>query len=118
MKRKKIEITAFGYTKEEDGIYTAICINMSLFGQGKTPEEALKKVIKAIDSYINFVLEKHPNERKKYLYRPAPANLIREYKQGIKNLEKLMESKRYQARQPYKFIPERTFVETASFAQA
>ena len=127
MKGRNTNIIAFGYVKEENGIYTAICVNMSLFGQGKTPEQALKKVIKAVFSYVAYVLEKYPDEYEKFLNRPAPASYVKEYKkgikeeckQGIKSLEKRSESKTYHTRQPYNdFIPVRTFAEKVSFAQA
>lgn len=117
MKRKNKIIIAYGYVKEEKGVYSAICVNMGLFGQGKTREEAFRKVIKAIESYITYVLEEHPNECEKFFDRPAPANFIKEYKQGKKILEKLIESKQCQPKQPYRFIPERYFAEKVSFAQ-
>jgi len=120
MKRKKITIFAFGYIKEEDGIYTAICINMGLFGQGKTPEEALKKVKKAVASYIVYVFEKHPDEYKKYLNRPAPMNFINEFEQGFKNLLKeLSKPKQCKPIPSFNFIPfGNRFAENISLAQA
>lgn len=128
MKTKKQGIIAFGYVKEEDGVYTAICVNMGLFGQGKTPEEALKKVIKAVDSYVAYVRERHPDEVDKFLNRFAPANYVEEFKEGINNLRKLMQTKHNIPKQPDKIsIPFRSFYEpirlkslakTVSFAQA
>ena len=119
VKRKNKRIIAFGYVKEEDGIYTAICVNMGLFGQGKTPEQALKKVIKAVVSYVSYVLEKYPNESDKFLNRPAPAHYIEEYKQGIKSLKKLTELKYRPRTEPYStFLPVRNFAEKISFAEA
>lgn len=124
MKRRTKGIIAYGYVKEEDGIYTAICVNMGLFGQGKTPEQALKKVIKAVLSYVTYVFEEHPDKSEKFLNRPAPANYVEEYNQGIKSLrieslKKRTQPKENQLRQPYKsFIPVRTFAEEVSYAQA
>jgi hypothetical protein len=118
MERKNKKIIAYGYVKKEEGVYTAICINMGLFGQGKTPEEALKKVIKAVVSYVSYILEKHPDECEKYLRRPAPANLVEEFAQLIKVQKKLTKSKQCQPRQFDNFSPFRTFAETVSFAQA
>jgi len=118
MKVKDKNIIAYGYVKEEDGIYTAICVNMGLFGQGKTPEEALRRVIKAVGSYVSYVFKKHPDECEKYLSRPAPANLVKEFAQLIKVQIQLTKSKQCQPRQPYNFSPFTTFAETVSFAQA
>lgn len=127
MKRKNSPIIAFGYVKQEDGVYTAICVNMGLFGQGKTPEQALKKVIKAVLSYVTYVLEKYPDQYEKFLNRPAPANYVKEYKQGIKeeckqgieSLKKRPQSKTYRPKESYNsFIPVRTFAEKVPTAQA
>lgn len=119
MKRRNANIIAFGYVKEQDGVYTAICINMGLFGQGKTPEQALKKVLKAVDSYVAYVHERHPDEYEKFLNRPAPANYIEEFKRGIESLKRRTQPKESQLRRPYKsFIPIRTFAEEVSYAQA
>jgi len=43
---------------KKDGIWTAICKSPSVFGQGKTPEDALTKVSKAIDSYLEYKKER------------------------------------------------------------
>jgi len=118
MKRENKKIIAYGYVKKREGVYTAICINMGLFGQGKTPEEALKKVLKSVASYVDYVREQHPNECEKFLNRPAPANYIEEYKKGIKILMKLSESRPCQPRQSYSLIPIRNFAEKVPFAQA
>lgn len=113
------KIIAYGYVKEEGGIYTAICVNMGLFGQGKTPEEALKKVLKAVTSYVNYVFDRHPNECEKYLNRPAPTEFIAEFEQGIRNLKGLVKSKQCKPRPSYNtFIPVRNFAEKVSYAQA
>ncbi len=119
MKKTNKRIIAFGYVKEEDGIYTAICVNMSLFGQGKTPEQALRKVLKAVGSYVNYVHERHPDEVDKFLNRPAPAHYVEEYKEGIRILKRLTESKNCKSTQSYSsFIPVRSFAEKVSYAQA
>jgi predicted RNase H-like HicB family nuclease len=115
MKRK---IIAFGYVKEEEGVYTAICVNMGLFGQGKTPEEAIRKVIKAVDSYVAYVFEKHANECDKYLNRPAPADFVKEFKEIIRTQLELTKLKQCQPKPSYNFFPLRTFAEKVSFAQA
>jgi len=41
-----------------DGIWTAVCKDPNVFGQGKTPEEALTKVSKAIDSWLKYMKER------------------------------------------------------------
>jgi predicted RNase H-like HicB family nuclease len=118
MKQNK-PIIAVGYIKEEEGIYTAICVNMALFGQGKTPEEAYDRVHKAIVSYIKYIFDKHPDEYEKYLNRFAPTEFIAEFEQGIKNLRELIKPKQYKPRLPYNtFIPIRNFAEKVPYAQA
>jgi len=119
MKGRNANIIAFGYVKEQDGVYTAICVNMGLFGQGKTPEQALNRVLKAVTSYVAYVLERHPDEREKFLNRPVSANFVKEYKEGIRGLRRLTESKVCKPRQSsISFIPVRSFAEKVSFAQA
>jgi predicted RNase H-like HicB family nuclease len=119
MKKKiKKRIVAFGYIKEEEGIYTAICVNMGLFGQGKTPDEAVEKVKKAVVSYVKFVLAKHPDECEKFLNRPAPVNLINEFVQSIKNPKESKTSTSCLLKQSHIFIPNNYFAEAISFAQA
>lgn len=127
MKTNNKDIIAFGYVKKQDGTYTGICINMGLFGQGKTPEEALNKVLKAVASYVTYVFDTHPDKWEKFLNRPAPANYVEEYKRGMKeeyrraieSLKKRTQSKETQPKQPYSsFIPVRTFAEEVSHAQA
>lgn len=114
---KNKKVVAYGYIKEEDGIYTAICVNMGLFGQGKTPDSALNKVINAVLDYVEYIHKEHPDECEKYLNRPAPYEFVREYKRGIDNLKKLAETKNCTPRQPHTFIPIRNFAEKISFAQ-
>ncbi len=46
---------------EEDGIFTAIYEDWQIFGQGKTPEEAFKKLCKSLASYVDYIFEKHPD---------------------------------------------------------
>lgn len=115
---KNKKIVAYGYIKKEDGVYTAICVNMGLFGQGNSSEEALDKVFQAIDSYINYIREKHPDEHEKYFNRPAPHNFVSEFRRGIANLKKLSDTKTCAPIWPNTFTPIRSFAEPISLAQA
>lgn len=119
MKSPKIKkIIAYGYIKKEDGIYTAICVNMGLFGQGETPEEALENVIQATESYIDYVLEKHPEDFERHFNRPAPYSFVNEFKRGLANIQKLVESKSSVPRQSRMFFPVTNFAQEISLAEA
>ena len=118
MKKNKKRIVAFGYIKEEEGIYTAICVNMGLFGQGKTPDEAFEKVKKAVINYVKVVFEEFPNECEKFLNRPAPMNLVNEFMHIIKNPKKSKTSIGCLPKQSHIFIPNNYFAEAIPFAQA
>lgn len=117
MKLKKLKsIITYGYVKEEDGVYTAICVNMSIFAQGKTVEEAIENVMQAVGDYIEYVLEKHPEESEKYLNRPAPIEYIREFKKGIQSLQRLIDSEKLTIPRTKSFVPVMNFAEEISFA--
>lgn len=115
---KEIKIYAYGYIKEEDGVFTAICVNMGIFGQGNTPDEAYDGLINATDAYVKYILEKHPDDLDKYFNRLAPAKFVKEYTRGIENLQKMLKARSCAPRQPRTFIPVRNFAQAISYAQA
>ena len=70
----------FGYTKqEEDGRFVSICVNLSLFAQGKTSDESMKKLFETIDIYLRHVAEQHMDEWDKYTNRLAGPEIVEEY---------------------------------------
>jgi hypothetical protein len=118
MKKKDRGIIAFGYVKRDGQVYTAICVNMNLFGQGKTPEVALKKVLQAVVSYVGYILENHPDDCAKFLNRPAPQDYLEEFERGLEELKKL-KSQPCPPKQRYHIpIPVINFAQNVSFAQA
>ena len=114
------QVTAFGYVRFEDGVYTAICVNLGLFAQGNTPEKAIKKIQKDICRYLEFVSTHHQVDWEKFLNRPAPKEFIDEFKRGLADMKKLAETKpanRGSQRQRYS-IPSQTFAQEIPLACA
>lgn len=74
---KKLEL--FGYTKKEDGRFVSICVNLSLFAQGKTPEEAFQKLLTEVKVYLDYVAEKHFDEWDAYTNRVSAPDIVEEY---------------------------------------
>lgn len=54
-------------------VYTAIYERMTLGGQGKTPLDAMLSLMDAIDGYVGYILEEHPDECVKYFNRGTEA---------------------------------------------
>ena len=111
------QVVAVGYIKEEDGIFTAICVNLGTFGQGKTPEAAVRKLHKSTTYYLDYVSEEHPDNWEKYLNRPAPPDLLKEFMAGLEQLAKLSKPKSRLATTRKPFVPVRSFAESISVAQ-
>ncbi len=117
MTQKPKTIEALGYIKQTDGVFTAICVNMGLFGQGKTADEAVKKAIEAIGSYVSYIQAEHPKDWEKYVYRSVPPEMVKEFQDGLNVMMSMTseggESKRKKKsltpRKP--FLPVRNFVE-------
>ena len=81
---KKKEFTEYGYIKKEGKIYTAICVSMSLFGQGKTKKEALKKLNKSIRSYFEYLEERYKKDYRRHLPESLPLQFQEEYDESKK----------------------------------
>lgn len=122
-KKRTHEIVAVGYVKEEDGVFTAICVNMSLFAQGKTPDQALKKIMGTIDNYLQFVFEEPSNKWRAYLNRPVPNDMMLEYLNTLTQLATLstvdLPARRTKTgSKTHPFLPVRSFAQPISIAQA
>lgn len=72
-------IHVIGYVKPERNGYVAICVNLSLFAQGRTQTSALNKLRKAIDIYLRQAAKNYADEWEKYTNRPAPKSILAEF---------------------------------------
>lgn len=82
------DFTAYGYFRKDEDVYTAIIVNLSLFAEGRTPQEALDRLKGAFEAYIEFVLVKHPDQVEKYLNRPVEQEYIDEFSAILENFKR------------------------------
>lgn len=68
-----------GYTKKENGHWVAICIDLDIVAQGRTPDEATKKCIEMSGEYLEYVCKHYPDDFRKYIPRPAATEFIEEF---------------------------------------
>lgn len=73
------------YTKEEDGQFVSICININFVSQGKTIKESLNKLANGIDSYLSYIAQYHADELDKYLKRDVHPDIAVEFISNLKN---------------------------------
>lgn len=78
---KVIENVSFrGYTKKEGQVWVAVCIDLNIAAQGATSDEATRECQEMIDEYLLYVCSTYPKELHKYIPRPAPQELIEEWR--------------------------------------
>lgn len=122
-------IHVIGYVKPERNGYVAICVNLSLFAQGRTQASALKKLRKAIDIYLRQVAKNHADEWEKYTNRPAPKSILAEFENLARTVLEQSEMSRKaaaKARKPKKTaskktkpqVPYLTFTDAAQISPA
>jgi len=59
--------------KQEDDLYSALCLELDVASCGETEEEAIAGLQDAIETYVQYMLaEGRENE----IYRPAPVNAL------------------------------------------
>lgn len=75
-----------GYTKQEQGQWVAVCIDLNIVAQGDTPDEAKEECRELILAYLKYIAEKHSNELAKYIPRLAPREMIDEYNSIVSRL--------------------------------
>ena len=82
MKLKNIKLpdgfAVFVHTLRDGGVYTAICLNLSLFAEADTEREALNALSEQVRDYLEFVDEHHKGEAGMYLDRPVPLEYLME----------------------------------------
>jgi len=109
--------TVYGYTRPDENGYVAICVNLSLFAQARTQEKALKKLIRLIVNYLRYVDRKHPDEWEVYVNRPAPPEIMKEYRQlaeAIRYQKQLRKALTEESRQQALPLPKCAFVTQVS----
>ena len=87
----KPEYTIYGYIKPEDDRWVAVCVNMCLVSQGKTPSEALEKMIESAESYIRILKRNFPKKWKSKIEQQAPLEFYTEFLNILKQLKPLLE---------------------------
>jgi len=91
-KKESKTIVFWGFTKrEDDGRFVSVCINLSLTAQGKTAEESVRKLTEAIDVYLDYKIEKYPDNWEQKIYRSSHPDLIKEFEEIEKEVLKLRE---------------------------
>jgi len=70
MGKKGFLLKIRGYIRPESDHFVAVCIDLDLAGQGKTPDEAMQSLLGAINVYLDYVAD-HPDELGERIPRKA-----------------------------------------------
>jgi predicted RNase H-like HicB family nuclease len=65
-----------GLVKQEDDLYSALCLELDIASCGETEEEAISGLQDAIETYVQYMLDEG---RENEIYRPVPIDALREY---------------------------------------
>ncbi len=77
--------------EKENGLYSALCLELDVASQGKTIDEAKKNLHEAVELYLEDVTDS--KEEKDFVPRPAPpAEWIKFFKAEAKALGKKLRS--------------------------
>ena len=79
-KKRAGRLDLYGYTKEEDGRFVSICVNLSLFAQGKSADESMKKLFKNINTYLKGITEKYADDWVEHAERDTDPEIVEEFK--------------------------------------
>ena len=85
MKRKPLKLTCL--IKKEGEQYASLCLELDVASCGKTREEAFKGLKRAVETYINYLIE---DGRSDEISRPVPQEAIREFLLGEVEKRKLV----------------------------
>ncbi len=81
------KLTLHNIIEKENGLYSALCLELDVASQGKTVQEARKNLHEAVELYLEEVIES--GEEKNFIPRPAPrAEWIKFFKAEAKALGK------------------------------
>ncbi len=79
--------------EKENGLYSALCLELDVASQGKTVQEARKNLHEAVELYLEEVVES--GEEKDFIPRPAPrSEWIKFFKSEAKTLGKRLKNSR------------------------
>ncbi len=83
-----------GLIEKENGLYSALCLELDVASQGKTIEKAKKNLQEAVEIYLEDVIQS--KEEKDFIPRPAPqTEWIKFFKAEAKALSKKLKSSRF-----------------------
>src|SRR5277367_4897619 len=93
------KLTLHSIIEKENGMYSALCLELDVASQGKTAMKAKKNLQEAIELYLEEVIES--KEEKDFIPRPAPSSeWIKFFKSEAKVWnKKLKNSRLHQHRQ-------------------
>ena len=87
------KLTLHSLIEKENGLYSAVCLELDVASQGKTIQEAKKNLQEAVELYLEDVLES--KEEKDFIPRPAPrSEWIKFFKAEAKDLGKKLKNSR------------------------
>ena len=79
--------------ERENGLYSALCLELDVASQGKIIQQAKKNLQEAVELYLEDIVES--NETKDFLPRPAPrSEWIKFFKAEAKALGKRLKDSR------------------------
>ena len=85
------KLTLHSIIEKENGLYSALCLELDVASQGKTAIEAKKNLQEAIELYLEEVIE--AKEEKDFIPRPAPrSEWIKFFKAEAKALGKKLQT--------------------------
>jgi len=67
--------------EKEDRLYSALCLELDVASQGRTPAEAKKNIVEAIELYLESVYA--DGDEKEFIPRPAPVEEWLKYFQAM-----------------------------------
>ena len=87
------KLVLHGLIEKENGLYSAVCLELDVSSQGKTVGEAKKNLQEAVEIYLEDVIDS--KEEKDFIPRPAPrSEWIKFFKAEAKDLGKKLKKSR------------------------
>ena len=87
------KLVLHGLIEKENGLYSALCLELDVASQGRTIAEAKRNLQEAVEVYLEDVAE--AKEEKDFIPRPAPrAEWIKFFKAEAKALSKKLKNTR------------------------
>ena len=87
------KVVLHGLIEKENGLYSALCLELDVASQGRTIGEAKKNLQEAVETYLEDVID--AQEGKDFIPRPAPrAEWIKFFKAEARALGKKLKNPR------------------------